>query len=133
MERALVISSKLKNINMVRDMLQEVYREYCLNMNSFNRVFLGISEAVNNAIVHGNESNPDKKVCIKINLLGSQFTIEVVDEGEGYSYHVLSDPTSTENLRNEHGRGVYIIRQLARELMIEDEGRKVIIQFTIPE
>ena len=102
-------------------------------MNSFNRVFLGISEAVNNAIVHGNQMNPEKKVIIKMNLSGNHFQIEVEDEGEGFSDNVLFDPTVAENIMSEHGRGVYIIRQLARELLFEDEGRKVIIQFTIPE
>lgn len=133
MERALVISSKLKNINKVRDCLQEVYHKYGLNMNSFNRVFLGICEAVNNAIVHGNQLNPEKKVFIKMNLSGNQFKIEVKDEGEGFSENDLTNPTIAENRRHEHGRGVYIIRQLAGGLIFEDKGRKVIIQFTIPE
>ena len=133
MERALVISSKLKNINKVRDCLQEVYHKYGLNMNSFNRVFLGISEAVNKAIVHGNQLNPEKKVFIKMNLSGNQFKFEVEDEGEGFSDNNLTDPTIAENRRHEHGRGVYIIRQLAGGLFFEDKGRKVIIQFTIPE
>jgi serine/threonine-protein kinase RsbW len=133
LERALVISSKLKNINKVREILQEVYQEYCLNMNSFNRVFLGISEAVNNAIVHGNRLNPEKKVLIKMNLSGNQFNVEVEDEGEGFSEEVLFDPTISNNRLREHGRGVYIIKQLASGLFFEDEGRRVIIQFTIPE
>ena len=102
-------------------------------MNSFNRVFLGISEAVNNAIVHGNQLNPEKKVFIKMNLSGNQFKFEVEDEGEGFSDNNLTDPTIAENRRHEHGRGVYIIRQLAGGLFFEDKGRKVIIQFTIPE
>lgn len=133
MERALVISSRLKNIDRVKDFLQEVYHEYSLNMNSFNRVFLGISEAVNNAIIHGNHLNPEKNVFIKMNLSGHLFKIEVEDEGQGFSENVLIDPTVSENIRQEHGRGVYIIRQLANELVFEDQGRKVIIQFTIPE
>jgi len=102
-------------------------------MNSFNRVFLGISEAVNNAILHGNQLNPEKKVFIRMNLSGNQFKVEIVDEGEGFSESVLLDPTKAENLKREHGRGIYILRQLAGELFFEDEGRRVIIQFTIPE
>lgn len=133
MEHALVISSKLKNINKVKEFLQDIYYQYGLNKNSFNRVFVGISEAVNNAIVHGNQLNPQKKVTIKMNLSGNQFNIEVQDEGQGFSDEVLTDPTTSERIRREHGRGVYIIKQLAGELFFEDEGRKVIIQFTIPE
>lgn len=68
--RALVISSRLININKVRVLLQEVYFEYCLNMNSFNHVYLGISEALSNAIMHGNKLNHEKNVGIRINLKG---------------------------------------------------------------
>jgi serine/threonine-protein kinase RsbW len=102
-------------------------------MNSFNHVFLGISEAVNNAILHGNQLDPKKKVFIRMNLFGNHFQIEVEDEGEGFFDQDLMDPTRPENLKKEHGRGIYILRQLAGELFFEEKGRKVIIQFTIPE
>lgn len=133
MEGALVISSKLRNINKVRVFLHEVYNESCLNMNSFNRVFLGISEAVNNAILHGNKLNPEKKVFIRTNLNENRLHIEIEDQGEGFSDTALTDPTAVENIKYEHGRGIYILRQLADQLVFKDEGRKIFIQFTLPE
>ena len=133
MEGALVISSKLRNINKVRVFLHEVYNESCLNMNSFNRVFLGISEAVNNAILHGNKLNPEKKVFIRTNLNENRLHIEIEDQGEGFSDTALTDPTAVENIKYEHGRGIYILRQLADHLVFKDEGRKIFIQFTLPE
>ena len=133
MKRDLVIASKLENIEKVRGFLLQIYSEFCLNVNSFNRVFLGISEAVNNAIVHGNKLDTAKKVFIRTNLFGNQFQIEIEDEGQGFSEAFLVDPTLPENVKQEHGRGIYLVRQLAGELFFEDEGRKVIIQFTIPE
>ena len=133
MERTLVISSKLRNIEQVREFVKEVFREACLNMNSFNRIFLGISEAVNNAILHGNQLNPEKNVFIKMQLSGNKFNIEVEDEGNGFCKDVLSDPTSEENIKSEHGRGIFIIRNLADEITFKEDGRRVLIQFTIPE
>jgi len=133
LERALVISSKLRNINKVRKFLRQVYHEACLNMNSFNRVFLGISEAVNNAILHGNQLNPEKKVFIRMVLKGNQFKVEVEDEGEGFKNEFLADPTLPENLKREHGRGLFLLKQLAGELFFEKNGRRIIIKFMLPE
>lgn len=129
----MVISSQLSNINIVRDFLQEFYLEFNLNRGSFNHVFLGTSEAVNNAILHGNKLNSEKKVFVRINLDDNQFVVEVEDEGEGFCDRELIDPTLPETLKLEYGRGIYIIRQLADELDFKEDGRKVIIQFTLPE
>jgi serine/threonine-protein kinase RsbW len=133
LERALAISSKLKNINKVRVFLEEVYKETSLSMSSFNHVFLGISEAVNNSILHGNKLNSEKKVFIRLNLFENQLHIEIEDEGDGFCETVLFDPTTPENIKREHGRGIYIIRQIADDLVFKDNGRKVFILFTLPQ
>lgn len=133
MQRDLVISSRLRNIDKVREFVREIFRDANLNMDSFNRIFLGISEAVNNAILHGNGLNPEKKVFIRMNLKGNKFFIEVEDEGRGFNDQQLFDPTRLENIKKEDGRGIYIISQLADELTFKDEGRKILIQFTLPE
>ena len=94
---------------------------------------MGISEAVHNAILHGNKLNPEKKVIIRMNLSGDQFHVEVEDEGEGFLDNVYFDPTVAENIKREHGRGLYILRQLVGQLVFKDDGRKVSIQFNLPE
>lgn len=133
MERTLIISSRLKDIDCVRDFITEIFREARLNMKSFNRIFLGISEAVSNAILHGNQLNPEKKVMIKMKLHGNCFNIEVEDEGSGFSDQVLFDPTCREHIKQEHGRGIFIMRKLANELTFVENGRKILIQFILPE
>ncbi|MDP2114843.1 MAG: ATP-binding protein [Bacteroidota bacterium] len=131
MERSLVISSHLTNIKEVRIFLEKVYHEFSLSRNSFNHVFLGISEAVNNAILHGNKLDTEKKVSIKLNLFDNQLHIEIEDEGDGFCDTLLFDPTLPENIKCESGRGIYIIRQIADELVFKEEGRKVYMLFTI--
>lgn len=129
----MVILSQLSNINIVRDFLHEFYVEYNLKRESFNHVFLGISEAVNNAILHGNKLDSEKKVIVRMNVDSNQLVFEVEDEGEGFCDRDLMNPTVPENLKLENGWGIYIIRQLADELTFKEDGRKVIIQFTLPE
>lgn len=133
MQRILTISSKLRNIEHVREFVREIFKESNLNMSSFNRVFLGISEAVSNAITHGNQLNPEKSVFIKLNLQGNIFHVEVEDEGNGFNEIHLFDPTNTANIKCEHGRGIYILSKIADHLSFKENGRKIFIQFTIPE
>lgn len=129
----MVISSQVSNIHIVRDFLQDFYLEFNLNHDSFNHVFMGVSEAVNNAILHGNKLDPEKSVFLRMNLDGNHFVVEVEDEGEGFCDNELIDPTLPENIQLEYGRGIYIIRQLAKELAFKEDGRKVMIQFTLTE
>ena len=129
----MVILSQLSNINIVRNFLQEFYIEFNLKRESFNHVFLGISEAVNNAILHGNKLDSEKKVFVRMNVDSKKLVFEVEDEGEGFCNRDLMDPTLPNSLKLENGRGIYIIRQLADELAFKEDGRKVIIQFTLPE
>lgn len=68
-----------------------------------------------------------------MNVDSNQLVFEVEDEGEGFCDRDLMNPTVPENLKLENGWGIYIIRQLADELTFKEDGRKVIIQFTLPE
>lgn len=132
MERDLVISSQLANITKVRCFLDEIFTKSRLDMNHFNRVFLGISEAVNNSIVHGNCCDKDKQVFIRVVYTEDhQLLIEVKDEGEGFIIESISDPTANENLKKENGRGIFILRQIADEVNYCDGGSKVLIKYTL--
>lgn len=98
-------------------------------MNCFNQVFLGLSEAVQNSIVHGNRMDADKNVFIHIDSNDSQINIEVEDEGVGFPVDCINDPTCFENLKKENGRGIFLIRQIADEVKYSDGGKKITIKY----
>lgn len=82
----------------------------------FNMLLLAITEAVNNAIVHGNKSDISKKVTLEFSVTDSKIKIEVTDEGDGFDLGKIPDPTLPENLLREHGRGVYIMKHFVDEM-----------------
>lgn len=133
MQRDLVISSDLANINKVRFFLDQVFYESGLDRSNFNRVFLGLSEAVNNSIVHGNSLDEHKRVFISINFHEKQLKIHVKDEGDGFNFNCIEDPTCFENLKKENGRGIFLIRQLADFIQYSDGGRTVMIKYNLGE
>jgi len=129
LERLLVISSKLNQINQVRFFLDGIFTEFRLDRTLFNRVFLGVSEALSNSIIHGNRFDVNKNVTLRVFFQTDFLVIEVVDEGKGFSFDCINDPTKPVNLMNEKGRGIFLIRQLSDEMVYSDCGRKLLIKY----
>ncbi len=75
-------------------------------------IAIALSEAVNNAIVHGNRMDPDKKVIIRLYICSRYLRISVTDEGDGFTPSDIPDPRADENLLKASGRGLLIMRHL---------------------
>lgn len=91
-------------------------------MEKFINFQIASSEAIVNAIVHGNKQNPDKKVKVDIVTNDHRLELTIKDEGEGFDVNRLPDPTDESNLYKESGRGVYIIRSLVDEFTIQSNS-----------
>ena len=87
---------------------------------------LAVREALANAIVHGNQENPHKRVYVKCRCTtDGEVSITVEDEGRGFEHDVVPDPTSPHNLLRTHGRGIYLMRALMDEVDYEQYGSVV--------
>jgi len=89
-------------------------------------IALAVQEALVNAVVHGCKSDPSKQVRCRLQSdpLG-RIVITVTDPGPGFRPDLLSDPKRQENLYADHGRGVYLIRQLMDEVSFERRGNEI--------
>ena len=81
-------------------------------------IAISLSEAVNNAILHGNKGDMEKTVTIVLEEKKDALRIEVVDQGDGFEVTEVADPTDPENLLAESGRGLLIIRHLMDEVNV---------------
>jgi serine/threonine-protein kinase RsbW len=89
-------------------------------------VALAVQEALANAVVHGCENDASKQVrCQLKSDPNGRIVIIVTDPGPGFSPELLSDPKRSENLYADHGRGVYLIRQLMDEVHFEHGGNEL--------
>jgi serine/threonine-protein kinase RsbW len=88
-------------------------------------------EAVNNSIVHGNKEDVNKRVFLSLHMDEDTVQILVEDQGEGFDYTNLPDPTKPENLENIHGRGIYLIKHLADEVEFYKNGTVVQMNFKV--
>ncbi len=77
------------------------------------------TEAVNNAIIHGNKSAPDKSVTVRCTVEKKYLTIRVKDEGRGFDPEELQDPREEKNLMKESGRGFFLMRSLMDSVKVK--------------
>lgn len=92
---------------------------------------LALEEALTNAMLHGNQMDPDKKVFVKSTIDDSMVTIEIEDQGDGFSPAELPDPTTTENLGRATGRGVLLIKSFMDSAEYSRKGNRLVMTKTL--
>ena len=121
------LDSQRSEIGKFEEVLARVNEETMFEIERFINLQIAVSEALVNAIVHGNKENPSKKVHVIINYDKDMIEVKVKDEGDGFDISMLPDPTNEENLLKESGRGVYIIMSLVDEFSFDsnDSGTEM--------
>ena len=122
--------SKPENIAVVEKLIDKISADHGIVAEHYGNVLIAMTEGVNNAIVHGNKLDETKSVSVSCAIDEKTLVFRITDEGPGFDYDNLPDPTAPENIEKPHGRGVFLMRHLADECAFEDEGRIVELTFT---
>jgi serine/threonine-protein kinase RsbW len=110
--------------------LLEEFRGRCpMGDDQFFNLVIAMTEAVNNAIVHGNRLDPGRRVRYSLECRDEGVHCVIEDEGEGFDPDEVADPLSPENIMSEGGRGMFLIRALMRELHLENTGHGMRVEF----
>ncbi len=125
----LVIPSDLSNVSLVESLIDKVCADLSIHEDLYGNVLIAVTEAVNNAIIHGNTFNVDKSVTVEVIKEDQSFSFRVMDEGNGFDFMHLPDPTSPENIEKENGRGIFLIQNLSDSLSFESNGKIAVITF----
>jgi serine/threonine-protein kinase RsbW len=131
MEREITISSKLENICHIEKLVDEISEVCSLSSDLYGKILIATIEAVNNSIVHGNKFDVSKNVEVSVQIFDSKIHIYVKDEGPGFKYNEVPDPTKPENIENVSGRGVFLMKNLADEIQFNETGSNVELVFII--
>lgn len=89
---------------------------------------LAVTEALVNAVRHGNGNDPERWVSIAYSISGTGFEIEIEDEGRGFVRQDVPDPTLMENLWRPCGRGLLLMRSLMSEVEFNELGNRVMLR-----
>ncbi len=131
MKKQIVIESRISNISIVERLVDEVSEKTSLNSDLYGKILVATLEAVNNAIIHGNNNDPTKPVVIDVDVETNQVSISIKDTGNGFNYLDIPDPTLPVNIENVSGRGVFLMTKLADQVIYNDNGAHVELIFKL--
>lgn len=123
------IPSLAENIRMIESFIDNAKERYQLDDDIYGNIMIAVTEAVNNAIKHGNRSDSTKNVSLTLSFEEGLIKFKVEDEGTGFDHQNLPDPTSPENIEKPGGRGIFLMKHLSDEVEFDDNGRVVELSF----
>jgi serine/threonine-protein kinase RsbW len=118
-----------ENIRMIESFIDNAREKFHLDDDIYGNIMIAVTEAVNNAIKHGSHSDSSRNVNLSLLVDGTTLKFRVEDQGPGFDYMHLPDPTSAENLEKPGGRGIFLMKHLADEVLFLDGGRVVELSF----
>lgn len=129
----LEIESDPNNLITIEEFVNYFAMDLNLGAEKLSALLLSVTEAVTNAIKHGNKGDKSKIVTIDVNVLGETLQIIVKDQGQGFDPSQVPDPTEPDNLLKDSGRGLYLMKVYMSDLRfnITPDGTEAIIELKI--
>jgi serine/threonine-protein kinase RsbW len=124
------LSSSLDCLSKIEAFISRFYGNNDHIEDSYGNILIALTEGVNNAIFHGNKNDPSKVVLIHMEVAESEVVFTIEDQGNGFDYNAVPDPTLPENLEKLNGRGIFLMRNLADAISFENNGTRVKLKFT---
>ncbi len=124
-----LLPSTIDSLARVENIIEEIKEEYEISEEIYGNILVSLSEAVNNAIKHGNNYNPEKDIEFSFEFTDKEYVFIVSDQGTGFDFTNVPDPTHPDNLEKTDGRGIFIVRNLSDNVEFENDGRTMKISF----
>jgi len=131
MKKSVKLSSDLQNLRVIEKMIDDISLSMDLSDEVYGNILVATIEAANNAIVHGNKLDPDKEISVDMTVTGKELKVSILDQGNGFDFEHVPDPTAPENREKINGRGVFLMQRLSDNILFKEHGRFVELTFTI--
>jgi serine/threonine-protein kinase RsbW len=127
----LSITSEVRNISFVEKMVDDLSSAYKIDSDLYGKMLLAVVEGVNNAVVHGNKLDKSKTVTVEYSIINDSLYFHISDQGNGFDYTAVPDPTTPENIEKPHGRGIFLMYHLADGIEFKNNGSEVRLMFKL--
>lgn len=127
----LTLKSSPCQVSKLETYVKEIMKTCKLKEDMYANILISLTEAVNNAIIHGNKKDESKQVCIECEQSKKTIVLKVEDEGNGFNVMNVKDPLAPERRSMCGGRGVMIMNELCDRVHYHKNGSKVEIHFKI--
>jgi anti-sigma regulatory factor (Ser/Thr protein kinase) len=125
------LNSQPESLSAVEKIVEELKTKYNINEDAYGNMLVAVTEAMSNAIYHGNRLDPKKKIVLTYQHNDGNLSFTITDQGPGFDYYNLPDPTAPENLEKECGRGIFLMKHLSDQVIFSENGRVVELFFKI--
>lgn len=129
--QSVIFPSLKTNVQLVEKYIDEICQFYNIGEENYGNILVAVSEAVNNAICHGNRLDPSKSVKFFYETKDFNLCFIIEDEGDGFNSDTLPDPTDPNNISSPNGRGVFLMKKLSDDIKFLNDGRRVELYFRI--
>ncbi|HEY1900895.1 MAG TPA: ATP-binding protein [Terracidiphilus sp.] len=110
------LNSTMESVSEVEGAADKLAEAAGLDEDERFRIGMAVREAAVNAVLHGNEYDPAKKISVSLENTGADLVISIADQGKGLDPDTLPDPLAPENLLRGTGRGIFLIRSFMDEV-----------------
>ena len=125
------LASKLESLSQIENFIDDVCEQYEFGEDHYGNILIALTEAVNNAITHGNKLDPTKKVNLNMETTNKDVEFTIKDEGIGFDVNKVPDPTLPENIEKLSGRGIFLMKTLADNVDFEENGTIIKLTFSL--
>ena len=131
MKKELRFSADLSNLDKVEKFVHSILDFEEVDERLYGNIIIAVTEGVTNAVVHGNQNDSEKDVHVQYNSTDITIEFRIKDQGEGFNFNEIPDPTLPENVEKLDGRGVFLITSLADQTEFHDNGSLIEMQFNL--
>ena len=128
-KKDITINSSVENLNFVEKEIESIFDDFNFSEEQFGNVLIAVTEAVNNAVHYGNQEDVTKVINLNFTSIKNKLVVTIKDEGDGFDYESLPDPTDPDNLEKLEGRGIYLMKHLSDSISFSENGSKVELVF----
>jgi serine/threonine-protein kinase RsbW len=127
----LQVKSEVQSVVILEKYLHTLFQKYNIPESRFGDILISLTEALNNAIIHGNALDNNKYVHVSHTKEPNRIIFRIKDEGCGFNPDAVPDPTCMERIEECGGRGVQIMFALADHMCYKKRERFLELGFNI--
>ena len=125
-ELILELPNDIRSIENAVEYVMQHCSTCCDYARRFNLNFrVGLTEALSNAMLYGNASDPEKRVRVEVTIRVEEVAVRVTDQGVGFDPTTVPDPTLPDNISKSGGRGIFLMKSLMDEVRFNEQGNSV--------
>ena len=129
---SLQLASNSESVAVLENFVDDLVQRMQIGDDVYANLMTCLNEAITNAIYHGNKQSPNKKVFVNLEIINSKrLVFTIADEGDGFDFTSIPDPTEQSNLEKLTGRGVYIMKRLADQCIYNSKGNELELHFKL--